>query len=534
VTSTQASTPFDTLSQLTRNTAVTTFFSMLAVVSGVVLDGVMVAIFGLGAETDAYFIASLLPLVAITILYLQAGKVVQPLFIHTLYHEERTRAWHFLNGALTTITAVAAVAGILCLPFASRIIAMQAPGATEATRIAAIGMTSVLFLVPALYGPITIMREALIALGNFTLTGSLKFVDNLVKVAIVVLLVRQWGIFAIAVGMVGGAVVQIVLLYMTLHKRHGFRYRPALTWGEANARTALRSSGYPLVGHVSSAATDVVQSALASLAGVGAVSALRLATRIIDAIAGVLANSVVVALMPLVTHSLAGNDPEKMKENLRHGLQLLLLLTIPASLGLLLINGPLIALVFERMNFSAADTQLVSTLLVLMIPYILLSRVFGLAELGFYGACDTRTPLAAGLGLSATYVVAMRVFFPTSGIHGLAYARSLSYLVGTVMMMWILRRRFGHLGLSQLAGRAGRIVAASAVMMLFVLAGRALVGMMGLSALPLRIVAVGLPTALGLVGLVVSGVWLGVINIGAIFNVLRREVHPSVTDGSAA
>ncbi len=506
---------------LARNTAVTTLSSLLAVASGVILDGITVAVFGFGIETDAYFIASLLPLAVITIVNLQAGKVVQPLFIHAWSGEGALEAWRFLRVSITIATSVLLLLGLVCLPIAPFLMKLQAPGSSESTLVLAARLCLLFFLIPTLYAPTILMKEALTALGNFGVPGSLKLIENVFKIAFTLLLVRTLGVFALPVGMVAGAMAQLGVVYVALNRR-GFAFRPAFHLRDAKVKKALALIRFPTISHFSSVLTEIVQNMFASLAGAGSVSALRLSTRIVDALAGLLVNSIVVVIMPMVTHNLANNDSVRMKANIRDAIRLLLLLSIPASAWLLIMNGPLITALFQRMRFSASDTELVSSLLVLMIPYILFSRLFSLAETGFYGGCDTRTPVLVALSLNAVYLGLMAVLFAPFSIHALPVARSLSYLFGAGLMLYLLRRKYGSLGLGGLNHAAVKVVAATGFMALCILIGRELCEYLNLSGTPSKVVNLALPSLLGFIGLAGSCVSLKIVNWRAL-----RPVAPS-------
>ncbi len=500
---------------LKRNTAVISLSALVAVISGVVLDGITVAVFGLGTETDAYFVSSLIPLAAITILHLQSGKVVQPLFIHTWNSEGPPQAWRFLRITISVASVILLLLGLACLPLAPMIVKMQAPGSSDSTRILAAQLCQFFFLMPALYAPVVLMKDAVIALGNFTVPGSLKPIENVLKIAFVLLFVGKLGILALPIGMAIGIIVQLAVIYVPL-KRRGFIFWPAFHIREPRVANAIGLLGFPMIGHFSYLATEVVQNIFASMTSAGGVSALRLATRIVDSFAGLLANSIVVAVMPLVTHSLANADPERMKENIREGIRLLLLLSVPASAWILIMNKPLISVLFERMRFSSGDTDLVSSLLILMVPYILLSRLFGLAETGFYGGCDTRTPLTGALALTGAYVALMAILFVPLKIHALPIARSLSYFIGAGVMLYLLRRKFGKLGLASLTNDSVKLAAATVVMVLCIFAGRWLCQYVNGSGIFLKIVNLLIPSSMGFLGLAISCAWLKIVDPKAI------------------
>src|SRR5512137_742392 len=100
---------------LGKNAGIVSILSFFALLSGVVADSIIVAAFGLGMETDAFFIASLVPVAAITILHFQAGNVIQPVFIHAWNTEGHDEAWRFLRLVITLSTVVVLGAGLLCL-----------------------------------------------------------------------------------------------------------------------------------------------------------------------------------------------------------------------------------------------------------------------------------------------------------------------------------------------------------------------------------------------------------------------------------
>src|SRR5690242_10734645 len=88
-------------SKIGRNAFSTVVSASLGVLTSVLLDAVVIALFGMGKQTDAYFIAITIPQVIITILILQATRVVQPLFITKRQSAGDVAAWNYFNLILT-------------------------------------------------------------------------------------------------------------------------------------------------------------------------------------------------------------------------------------------------------------------------------------------------------------------------------------------------------------------------------------------------------------------------------------------------
>jgi putative peptidoglycan lipid II flippase len=351
------------------------------------------------------------------------------------------------------------------------IIRIQAPGFDSHALAVGSTLSYFFFLVIPLSCPIALMRVALNSVGEFGIAGAGKVVDSVLKIVCVATLSRKVGIISLALGVLAGAVCQLLLFYSCLRRR-GYRFGYSFNLHHAQLRRAVGLMLYPLGGQVSGMTVDVISNNLSSLLGPGKVTALRFATRIIDALAGVLANSIVTVATPVVVSAVARGDDEGVTEHFRQSIHLLLLVTIPVSVWLALANRPLIALIYRRMNFTTADVDLVSSILVLMIPYIFLSRLLGLAELPFFGVGNTRTPMLVAVAQAGICVLLTYLLFRSLELYAFPIARIVSYLVTSVYLLSLVSSEWGNLNLKALSGSTVRIVTASSVMGVGVLLGQ--------------------------------------------------------------
>jgi len=434
---------------------------MLGMASGVIVDAIMTAFFGLSAKTDSFFVASTVPLTMITIVALQAQKVIQPMFIHYRTVEGPEAGWQFLNNVVLLGTLITAVFCLLGIAFVGPITSLQMASPDAEAKTLTRHLAIWLFIAPVLMCPSTIFSSALVGLGEFVVPGLTKTIENLSKIIVAIALFSRMGILVLPAGLLLGVLLQNVQVYMAL-RRHGYRFRWTLHLAGLRPLDLLAQSSAPFAGHVLVMSFEVLQNTLATSLGSGALSALKLATRIVDALAGLVANSVVTATTPVVTEHLSTGAVDKMKLSLVHGLRLLLILALPAIIWLVVLGGPCVELLFQRKNFSAADTTLVAAILALMAPYIMLSRVFALAELPFYGARDTKTPLIAQVALAVFYSVLMIVFSHMFKVYGFPLARSVSYLGGCVVLAILVRRRYGNIGWWAIAQHGVRVFIAAA------------------------------------------------------------------------
>ena len=208
--------------------------------------------------------------------------------------------------------------------------------------------------------------------------------------------------------------------------------------------------------------------------------------------------------MPTIAESVATRDSEATRKHLQHGLYLLLLVSIPFSIWLAMVNRPLISLLYERANFSAADTTLVANILLMMIPYLFLGRFRGLLELPFFAEQDTKTPVASAM-VSATLFVATSFFLVRiAGVYGIPLGQSFGYGLGAWFLLYLLRRRIGKIGFGAVRDVSIRICGASLIMAVFIWVGNWLAASIPLHGLAAKATALALPTALGSGALILS------------------------------
>jgi putative peptidoglycan lipid II flippase len=153
---------------------------------------------------------------------------------------------------------------------------------------------------------------------------------------------------------------------------------------------------------------------------------------------------------------------------LAHGIKLVLMLIIPATMGLFVLASPIVALVFEHGEFRAADTLATAQVL----RYYLFGLTFAAIDqplvFAFYARKDTRTPALVGLVCIGIYLVAALVptLWLSRPLHvsDLALANSIQWICHAVIMLWLLRRRLGGLGDYGVQTLIGKSLAAASVM----------------------------------------------------------------------
>ena len=425
-------------------------------VSGLILDALILFAFGVGYQTDAFFTALTLPMLLSGVFSIQCPKVLIPVFSEYFNRNEHANAWALLRNVITTSVLVFVGIYLAGIALSAVIVPLQIPGLESSTISLAVWLSQILFFLVVCQGLASIMQSVLYAQHSYVISCSGKLVSNLVTIIVVVVSHSRFGIQAVAAGMLLGNVVQITLLALVL-ATHGFRYRWVLKPTDPKMRQILGSFRYPLVGHVLGESGMILQNVLGSFLGSGSLTLLRYASRIVQAIAGILLGSVVQVTLPLIAKHAAANDLRLQRKTLLDSIQLLSLVGLPVCIWLIFMAEPLVVLFFQRGEFSAADAVLTAVILRFMVPDLLLGRIVSVTQTLFYANSDMRTPFISTLIFMCVNTVAAIVLARFLGVRGVGMAVSLGSLSNTVYMLVKLHRGFGPVGWGEMRAFAFRL-----------------------------------------------------------------------------
>jgi putative peptidoglycan lipid II flippase len=303
----------------------------------------------------------------------------------------------------------------------------------------------------------------------------------------------------------------------------GVRYTPVLTMRDPGVRQVARLMGPRVLGLAVVQLNFLVNTNLASRLGEGAVSALNFAWLLMLLPQGVFAQAVATAAFPTFSEQVARGERAAMRSALAATLRAVFALSLPATAGLAVLRGPLVALLFERGAFGETSTDLVAWALLFYALGLVAHAGLEIVARAFYALHDTKTPLLVGGGamlLNVGLSLTLPPLFESAGWlphGGLALANSLATTLELVGLLWLIRGRLG--------GLEGR---RSLPMLLRVIGATALMGLaLGTSLWALPDLN---PTLLGAAGMALGGAvylgaaWaLGVEEVRAVTLRIRRR-----------
>jgi putative peptidoglycan lipid II flippase len=210
-----------------------------------------------------------------------------------------------------------------------------------------------------------------------------------------------------------------------------------------------------------------------------------------------IAQSAAIAALPTFSAQAALGKLDEMRASLAATLRGVLLLAIPATVGLVVLRKPVVALIYEHGEFTSASTELVAWALLWYTLGLVWHSVLEVISRAFYALHDTKTPVVVGVAAMSLNLIFSLLFselFRQAGWAphgGLALANSLATLLETCALLYLMRRRLNGL-------QGGRILKA---------VGQGGLGALGMGAALFAWLAAAAPLGAALLGL--GGVALG-------------------------
>lgn len=431
-------------------------------VLGYVREAVKAGLFGTGAHVDALQLAWTVPL---QVYDLVTGGVINSALVPVFSEyaapgRDRRELWRLAGAVLALAAAgVSALVALLILgaPYLVAILGREhnAEAQTQAADLLRLMLPAVVLM--SLAGVLT---SLLYALKRFSLPAFSTTVFNAGIVLATILLAGRLSVTAMAVGLLLGAALQVALQIPGL--RDGFsslRFR--LDLNHPGLRRVLKLYA-PIV-----VSTIISQLAIYFALGVaweseGAIGWMNYATTLYQLPLGLVGVAVSAAVLPtLARQASAGQD---VRPTLVQGLNLVLVLIVPATIALFILAVPVVGTAFERGRFTAVDTQTTADVLRVFLAGLTFAAVDLLLINAFYAQQNTWVPSVIGVITVAINISALLIFRGPFGFYSVMIADALKQITHALVTGWLLSRRIGGFRGSGLWPALGRILLAGLAM----------------------------------------------------------------------
>jgi putative peptidoglycan lipid II flippase len=398
---------------------------------------------GTSPDLDAYFVAFRLPDLIFQLLAgATLGSAFIPTFARVLNRGSEQDAWRLTSSVLNLVFLATLVFAVLGLLFAPVLVPLTAPGLGDETgqseelRALAVDLTRIMMISPILFAVSGMFMGILNARHHFLAPAIAPMFYN---VAIIVGALISDDVKVLAFAVVIGALLHLLVQLPAL-RLVGMMWQPIAEWRDAAVREVGRLMGPRVLGLGAYHLNFIVATFFASTVGTGAISAINYAWLIVMTPIGLFGMAISTAVFPRMAEQAAREDAE-LRDTLGRALRLILYLTIPASVGLMVLAKPVTAFLLRSGAFDADSADLVVTALIFYALGLSAHSGIEILSRGFYALSDTKTPVAFAIIAMVVNLVLSLALVWQFGIGGLAFSLSAAAIMEFILLIRTLDRR---------------------------------------------------------------------------------------------
>lgn len=433
---------------LFKSAATISALTLASRVTGVIRDMLIARYFGATAATDAFYVAFRLPNM---LRRLFAEGAFQQAFVPMLSEVRETSEpdaeRRFIDHVFTVLALAVLAASVLGALGAPLLVWAIASGLRENPEAfdLAVGLTRFMFPYIAFMSLVALAASVLNTMKRFAIPAATPILLNLSFIGFTVLLAPRLEepIWALAVAVIAGGALQLGAQYVAL-ARMGVVVRPRAlreSLRDGAVRRVMRLMVPALFGVGVAQLSILINTNIASWLGHGAVTWLNYADRLMEFPTALLGVALGTVLLPGLSAAHARGDEARYNALLDHGLRLVVLVGVPAAVGLWLTADLLVSFLFQGRSFTPADVH--STAVAVVGYSVGLIGLIGLKIIApaFYARKDIRTPVrAAFVSLLSVQAINLSAV-PLFAHAGLALSVGLGSLVNSGILLFVLRRR---------------------------------------------------------------------------------------------
>jgi putative peptidoglycan lipid II flippase len=431
-------------------------------VLGLVREQIIAYFFGASGLVSAFGIAAIVPKMIYEMLIggmLSAALV--PVFSQVEELDGRAALWALFSRVASLAALVLAAIVLLLEVFAPQVAWLLGGGFEPELQAALATMLRIIAPAILFFGLSGVATGLLYTLKRFTYPAFGAAVFNLGVIIAVPLLSGRLDAFSLAIGVVLGSILQLLIQLPDLRD---VRFRFRIDFSDPALRRILRLYLPIALGLLISNVQVAIDRRLASSTGASSIAWMDRATTLIQMPHGLVAVAVSLAVLPTLSRLSAQRDWAGFRETLGMGLRLVLVLVVPATLGLLVLAQPIVALLFQHGKFTAQDTFWTAWALRYYLAGLIFAAIDWPLNYAFYARQDTITPALVGVLSVGVYLAVALTLIGPLGFLGLVLADSAKHFCHATVMLILTQRQVGGLTGQRLGLTLGKSLLASGVM----------------------------------------------------------------------
>ncbi len=462
--------PGERAGRLARSTAFFSVATAASRIAGLVREIVAASYFGVKGPMSAFTVAFQVPNLVRSLF---ADAALQPAFV-PIFTEQLEKgnykeAFRMASAMLFVVTLVLGAFTAVFVLLAPLVMPLFAPGLKGEIRDLMVVLSQILFPILILLGLSGVVVGILNSYDRFSAFAIAPLFWNLTIIGVLVFLAPAFHgnnrIYAYAIGILAGTVVQLAIPIFDLRNTpFKFTRRFGRPWRNPAVRRVLLLMLPVTISLGLINFNLLINSFFGSLVSDRGPAAIDKAFRVYQLPQGIFSVAITTVLFPTLARFAARGARDDLRATMANGMRQIVFVLLPAAAAVLVLSEPMIRLVYQRGEFTASQTDLVSTALFWFAFSLPSNGLFLLLTRTFFSLQKPWIPtLISGANLAVTAVAALLLYRPF-GVGGIVASTAIATGASVIVQCVVLRRELGGLELGRLLDSGLRIATASAAL----------------------------------------------------------------------
>ncbi|WP_026486870.1 murein biosynthesis integral membrane protein MurJ [Caldanaerobius polysaccharolyticus] len=437
--------------------------AFLSKILGFGRETVLAAKFGASSASDAYVMATTIPLVVFQLIGSSIGTTFIPVFTEYVTREGREKAYDLTNNIINIILVVSFIVSIGGIVLSPALVKLIAPGYVGERYYLTVALTRIMFPMIVFIGLANVATGVLQAQNRFTMPAFIGIPYNIVIIIALVAFTKDFGIYAVAFATVIATLLQLLVQIPDMYKL-GYRYRFVLNFKHPGVFKVLILVLPVLIGSAVNQINVVVDKIFASGLQEGAVASLNYANRLNGFVMGIFGTAISTVIYPTLSKHISLNDYDSYKKSFKKAVNAIFMVMIPITAITMLLRVPIINIVYKRGAFDEKAAYMTGLALLYYAVGMTAFSVRDVINRAFYSLQDTKTPMIYGVYAVLINIVSNLFLVRIMGVGGLALSTSLAAILTSILLFFALRKKLNGIGITDMLVTTGKIFASTALM----------------------------------------------------------------------
>ncbi|MDP4181396.1 MAG: murein biosynthesis integral membrane protein MurJ [Bacillota bacterium] len=461
------------MKSVAKSIGIVTFIMLLSRSLSMLSSSFYASKFGTTIGMEIYSFALQVPLIIFTSLGTALVTVIIPIFAGYLTTGEKDRAFKFVDKVITITIVFTLALSFLCV-LATPLITLLIPKFRSQDYGLTVFALRVMFPIMIFYAMNYIFQGILQSFGKFNMPAVVSIPSSVIVILYSLLLSKSFGVRGLIIATFIGLTTQALILIPPIFKTE-YRYHPSLVFKDADIITAAKLVPPVLLGTSAYSINMLFNNVFASRFERNTVFMMNWVQNLVLYAILAFVYSVTAVVFPKFTQLAAKKDMEGFKTTLIKILSSIAYILIPCTAGFIAVRFQLIELLIKWGKIQQNDVNFAAQLMALYCIGIIGFGVKEVVDRAFYSLKDTLKPAINGIIMMAINITVSLILSRFIGVYGIPLAYSVSSLSGSIILMFLIRKKIGTLGLKNLMLNVTKIVCSSLLMFAVVISSNMLI-----------------------------------------------------------